>query len=197
MDALEERTGVSKRTISEIERGMRVPQTLTLAKLAHALGVDLDELVEEEVSKEEAAPPPLSPSASGPEAEEAQRRRLPYVRPWFELWNSLSERWQADAKSGALTVGAAQEARETHKNVMAAMNMALHQLESEGIDPMTGPIGQGLEESMLRLMSAQQAMGAAGLQHLEESPLAQARIGKRKAEPPQVEHEEHAKRDAG
>jgi transcriptional regulator with XRE-family HTH domain len=47
MDALEERAGVSKRTISEIERGKRAPQTITLAKLAHALGVELDDLLEE------------------------------------------------------------------------------------------------------------------------------------------------------
>lgn len=66
MDALEERTGVSKRTISEIERGMRVPQALTLAKIARALGVDIDELTEEEAPKVE------SPSGSpSPETETA------------------------------------------------------------------------------------------------------------------------------
>ncbi len=61
MDALEERTGVSKRTISELERGMRAPQALTLAKIARALGVDLDELLEEESPKVQ-APPPLDSS---------------------------------------------------------------------------------------------------------------------------------------
>ncbi len=65
MDALEERTGVSKRTISEIERGMRTPQTLTLAKLANALGVELDDLLEEEAPKAQA------PSTSPKEATEA------------------------------------------------------------------------------------------------------------------------------
>lgn len=56
MDALEERTGVSKRTISEIERGKRTPQTLTLVKLATGLGVDLDDLEEEESQKDIALP---------------------------------------------------------------------------------------------------------------------------------------------
>jgi transcriptional regulator with XRE-family HTH domain len=65
MDALEERTGVSKRTISEIERGMRTPQTLTLAKLASALDVNLDDLLEEEA--------PKAPSSS-PVAPDAQAR---------------------------------------------------------------------------------------------------------------------------
>ncbi len=51
MDTLEERAGVSKRTISEIERGVRTPHTLTLAKLANALEVDLDELLEDEAPK--------------------------------------------------------------------------------------------------------------------------------------------------
>jgi transcriptional regulator with XRE-family HTH domain len=73
MDTLEERTGVSKRTISEIERGMRTPHTLTLAKLANALEVDLDELLEEEAGKGDA--PPSSPE---PEkvSEEERRARL-------------------------------------------------------------------------------------------------------------------------
>jgi transcriptional regulator with XRE-family HTH domain len=54
MDTLEERAGVSKRTISEIERGVRTPHTLTLAKLANALEVDLDELLEDEAPKDRA-----------------------------------------------------------------------------------------------------------------------------------------------
>lgn len=65
MDALEARTGVSKRTISEIERGMRAPQILTLAKLAGALGVDVDELAEEE------APKATAPKPSGPDDKRA------------------------------------------------------------------------------------------------------------------------------
>ncbi|MDP9478128.1 MAG: helix-turn-helix transcriptional regulator, partial [Actinomycetota bacterium] len=58
---LEERAGVSKRTISEIERGVRTPHTLTLAKLANALEVDLDELLEDEAPKVEAPPSPELP----------------------------------------------------------------------------------------------------------------------------------------
>jgi excisionase family DNA binding protein len=155
------------------------------------------ELIEgSEVFPKLQAPLPLDLWAAGPEDEHAQRRLLPYVRPWFELWNSLSEGWQAAAESGTLTVGAAQDATKMHEKIMAAMNMVLHQLESEGIDPMTGPIGEGLHESMLRLASAHEAMGIARVQHLEEAPLAQARIGKRKGERPQAEHEEHAKRVA-
>ncbi len=56
MDVLEERTGVSKRTISEIERGMRTPLALTLAKLANALDVKLDDLLEDEAPKAKASP---------------------------------------------------------------------------------------------------------------------------------------------
>jgi transcriptional regulator with XRE-family HTH domain len=75
MDALEERTGVSKRTISEIERGMREPQPLTLAKLANALGVDLDDLLEEEAPKV---------SALSPEEVDGGRRPPPEIYPELE-----------------------------------------------------------------------------------------------------------------
>ena len=68
MDALEERTGVSKRTISELERGMRAPQALTLAKIAAALGVDLDELLEEEAPKAPAPPPLEEVTEAGPQS---------------------------------------------------------------------------------------------------------------------------------
>ncbi len=69
MDTLEERAGVSKRTISEIERGVRTPHTLTLAKLANALEVDLDELLEDEAPKVEAPPSPDLPKEGGAGAE--------------------------------------------------------------------------------------------------------------------------------
>ncbi len=189
------RADLNPATVNQIERGMRDASPGTLRKLADALEVSLYDLLEEEVPKGP-APLPLNLSAAGPEDEEPQRRVLPYVRPWFVLWNSLSERWQAAAKRGTLTVAAAQEADETHKNVMAAMDMVLHQLGSEGIDWKTGPIGDGLGDAMRRLASARIAMADASLQHLAESPLAQARIGKRKAERPQADLEEQAKREA-
>ncbi len=69
MDALEERTGVSKRTISEIERGMRTPQTLTLAKLANALDVNLHDLLEDE------GPKGTAPHSSKPEKVSDEERR--------------------------------------------------------------------------------------------------------------------------
>lgn len=84
MDALEERTGVSKRTISEIERGMRVPHTLTLAKLAEALGVDLDDLVEEpEAPKEEPRRDrPVEPGAGGIEESDPLARITRRTSTW-------------------------------------------------------------------------------------------------------------------
>ncbi len=91
MDALEERTGVSKRTISEIERGMRTPQTLTLAKLANALGVKLDDLLEEEAPKASgpARQPKLEEPPAGPTDEE---RRL--VRGWEVILEDLATRYR-------------------------------------------------------------------------------------------------------
>jgi transcriptional regulator with XRE-family HTH domain len=47
---LEERSGVSKDSISEIERGLRTPRVSTVLSLAGGLGVDPQELLGELVS---------------------------------------------------------------------------------------------------------------------------------------------------
>ncbi len=94
MDALEERTGVSKRTISEIERGMRTPQTLTLAKLANALDVSLDELLEEESPKAPSRSSREAPDDQAPEEE----RRSPYLEAWERYIEQRSLTWLRQAK---------------------------------------------------------------------------------------------------
>jgi transcriptional regulator with XRE-family HTH domain len=93
MDALEERTGVSKRTISEIERGMRIPQTLTLAKLANALGVDLDELVEDEARKAPAPPPEDGERGSKEKPEEQGSPQATFDAE--ALGRALASQWRA------------------------------------------------------------------------------------------------------
>jgi transcriptional regulator with XRE-family HTH domain len=51
------RAGVVKETISDIERGATHPQDVTLAKLAHAYEVPVEDLLEEPVPLDEAPPP--------------------------------------------------------------------------------------------------------------------------------------------
>ena len=102
MDALEERTGVSKRTISEIERGMRTPQTLTLAKLANALDVELDDLLEDEAPKAQA---PLPLELAG-QLEKKAATEISYTA--FEVsgrvlaarWSGELETWEEQAPDG-------------------------------------------------------------------------------------------------
>ena len=48
---LQERTGVNRGTISRAERRERTPLPLTLQRLADALGVDIEDLTEEENPK--------------------------------------------------------------------------------------------------------------------------------------------------
>jgi transcriptional regulator with XRE-family HTH domain len=48
LSELAEKSGVAVDTISEIERGVRVPQARTLNKLARALGVDPAILISKE-----------------------------------------------------------------------------------------------------------------------------------------------------
>jgi len=92
MDALEERTGVSKRTISEIERGMRTPQTLTLAKLANALSVDLDELLEEDSPKAQ-APLPLEDAVQRGAAEPEEGGRYTEIEACGQV---LASNWEVE-----------------------------------------------------------------------------------------------------
>ena len=64
-------TGVRPGTLSELERGLRHPQDLTLAKIAAAYGVSVEELLdlEEEPRGNEAGEPVLSGKAEVPEEE--------------------------------------------------------------------------------------------------------------------------------
>jgi transcriptional regulator with XRE-family HTH domain len=55
---LQARSGVSKDTISDLERGLRKPRPITLAKLADALGIDTAELLE--IANPPKDPRPLS-----------------------------------------------------------------------------------------------------------------------------------------
>jgi transcriptional regulator with XRE-family HTH domain len=66
----EEETGLSKDTISRLERGLRTPQPLTVGKLAEAYGHPIEEFLE---NPKVQAPPPLD---SGDE-----RGHYPY--PWM------------------------------------------------------------------------------------------------------------------
>ncbi len=86
---LEEMSGVSKETISGIERGSRSPQPLTLGKLAKALDVDVDDLLSETPRPKASAP--LS-SLFDEEFNEAQ---------WCEHVDTLS-REELEALTGAL-----------------------------------------------------------------------------------------------
>ncbi|MDP8951725.1 MAG: helix-turn-helix domain-containing protein [Actinomycetota bacterium] len=91
MDTLEERSGVSKRTISEIERGLRAPQTLTLAKLANALGVALEEILEDDSHSPKAG----APSASGLPDEESVEQQRALFGSWGQyLGHLIDSRWR-------------------------------------------------------------------------------------------------------
>ena len=69
--ALSEISGVGKETISDIERGIRTPQTLTLGKLAAALDVDINDLLEDQYSPKARSRPSLEPPDSGDDGRRA------------------------------------------------------------------------------------------------------------------------------
>jgi transcriptional regulator with XRE-family HTH domain len=67
-----ERSGVAKETVSQVERGERHPYDRTLAKLARAYGVPVEELLGETESPLAGAPSAGLPSESGAEADITQ-----------------------------------------------------------------------------------------------------------------------------
>src|SRR5687767_478564 len=69
-------TGVTKETISGLERGIRHPHDVTLAKLAEGYGVPVEELLED---------PVLAGKAETPETRPADEPLIsrPKVREWF------------------------------------------------------------------------------------------------------------------
>jgi transcriptional regulator with XRE-family HTH domain len=83
------RAGVVKETISDIERGHTHPYDVTLAKLAKAYEVPVEELLE---------PIPLgeAPREAGPPEKSEEERRSGYLRSWRAFVYKLVHRWEQD-----------------------------------------------------------------------------------------------------
>jgi transcriptional regulator with XRE-family HTH domain len=175
--------GVTKETLSALERGTREPHDPTLAKIAKGYGVPVEELIEEPVPLAEAPEAgPTNERGSGKESENAseeERRALVYARPWVFLLGRVAERLEGLSRGG-FDAGAFVEAEDDVQEVMSALNIFMRGLEERGVDPMAGPVGDVLRAPMLRLSSAMQASALAIIHGLSEDELAQAR--KRRAE---------------
>ncbi|MDP9485834.1 MAG: helix-turn-helix domain-containing protein [Actinomycetota bacterium] len=78
-------TGVDKDTLSKIERGVRHPQDVTLAKIAKGYGVPVAELLEEPVLAGKAEAPEVWTGPLARYDPETWRRRLAYYRGVLEI----------------------------------------------------------------------------------------------------------------
>ncbi|MDP9479663.1 MAG: helix-turn-helix transcriptional regulator [Actinomycetota bacterium] len=78
-------TGVDKDTLSKIERGVRHPQDVTLAKIAKGYGVPVAELLEEPVLAGKAEAPEVGTGPLARYDPETWRRRLAYYRGVLEI----------------------------------------------------------------------------------------------------------------
>ena len=152
--------------VSMIENGQRNLTTTTLAKLARALDVELSDLF---------------PKAQAPfPFEDDQRRFLPLIRPWFSLFDNLSEELERISLPGKFDAGTFLASEEFEASVMSSMNKVLRHLKAQGVDPKTGQIGDELRNSMLRHAAASRAAADAARNSLTEYEL--QRLRKRKAE---------------
>jgi transcriptional regulator with XRE-family HTH domain len=158
--------GTGPSAISQIENGKRSPNSETLVKLARALDVEVADLF---------------PKAQAPfPFEDDQRRFLPLIRPWFSLFDNLSEEKERISVPGKFDAGTFLASEEFGHCAMSSMNKVLRHLKAQGVDPKTGQIGNELRNSMLRYAAASRAAADAALNSLTESEL--QRLRKRKAE---------------
>ncbi len=138
-------SGMAPSAISQIETGRRSPNTSSLAKIARALEVEVVDLFPK------VSAPLFTEPPSDPAGDEAQRRMLPYVRPWLLYLERYCERWEAKLGPGSLSKDAFYEFGANFGDVMAAIDSLWGILHHEGLDPMAGPIGLTFRETLLRL----------------------------------------------
>ena len=99
------RSGVPAGTISGVERGQREPQILTLAKIADALEVDVEELTS-------SPKVPSRPSPAAPEEVPTEERLLSYVWSQKLQVEHMRERWEVAAEQNTFSYEAWNEAAE-------------------------------------------------------------------------------------
>jgi transcriptional regulator with XRE-family HTH domain len=92
--ALAEESGVSPATIYELENGRREPNPSTLRKLAGALGVEVADLLGEELPKAP-APPSQATLFNG---EDEKERCIAYLRAWRVFLEDRAHEWRADGE---------------------------------------------------------------------------------------------------
>jgi transcriptional regulator with XRE-family HTH domain len=85
-----ERIGITRHTLSSLERGGQEPHYPTLAKIAKGYGVPVEELLGEPVPLGEA------PREAGPPEKSEEERRLGYLRSWRAFVYKLVHRWEQD-----------------------------------------------------------------------------------------------------
>jgi transcriptional regulator with XRE-family HTH domain len=82
-------TGVTKETLSDLERGLRHPHDPTLAKVARGYGVPFEELIDESVLS---APKAEAPTETGHPVETTEAREsVDYHKLYLDLGNRLIE----------------------------------------------------------------------------------------------------------
>src|ERR687889_397377 len=82
--------GITRHTLSSLERGGQEPHYPTLAKIAKGYGVPVEDLLEEPVPLGEA------PRGAGLPEEREEERRSGYLRSWRAFVYKLVHRWEQD-----------------------------------------------------------------------------------------------------
>ncbi len=112
-------SGVPAGTLSGIERGIREPQILTLAKIADALEVDVEDLY------------PKATASPSPERAKEERRLLNRVRPLILLMEGDAAHWEAVADSRRVTHDLHLQAQARQQKMTEALDVQLKSLADE------------------------------------------------------------------
>jgi transcriptional regulator with XRE-family HTH domain len=122
---VEERSGVTRESIGELERGKRIPFGSTLQKLAQAYGVTLAELLEEEETAL-TGPKVEAPRAAGQpdtyeEAAEAFERVHYSPAAIAAGWHRLAQRWDERLEQGDFDAQSLEELIDTLEDLAVGM----------------------------------------------------------------------------
>ncbi len=156
--------GVTKETLSALERGTREPHDPTLAKIAKGYGVPFEELLEEPVPLGEAPrdrPEPSAGLAGSEVSHEAQRRRLSYLAGGIEHDVRRWEEWIAEVRESADVPGT--DKRTWARTIGLAAMQRYADVEAQGaVEPSKAeayrtPEGARLWDALQALLAIPQA----------------------------------------
>jgi len=173
-EAVARRAGVSLNLYGKLERSeLTNPHYTTVASLARALDVSVDELVEGSVGK--AGAPESGPSRSGDTEGSGEERREDAYEPWLEFVNRYAARWEQKIDEGAFGRGEVIEFMASTEDFGLVLRRLGLREKREQPTEYEGTFGPIIGQAIGRLMNLFEMIASEGAKQFEENDLARLR----------------------